>query len=217
MILAAGRNLRVVLTTARTYGLSAPKISSSRCSTPGCRFGTSVIPTTRDALAISFRHPSKQTISTCGTYQGNTSYCRNAIFSNLGEVDDRGYIYNLDRAGSGMTVLKLTGDAWKVVTASPITSPPMQPVPDAAAAKRRVGSHLLTEPVPSSFRKLGRVPPVAATRHNVRRAVIGCRTLGKLNEPAVRKAMAAKWALPAMAFTLVLDRGVVRLLCECHG
>ena len=72
---------------------------------------------------------NKNTISTCGTYQGNASYCRNAIFSDLGEVDDRGYIYNLDRAGSGMTVLKLTGDALKVVTAPPIKWPPMQPVP----------------------------------------------------------------------------------------
>jgi len=60
--------------------------------------------------------PNKNTISTCGTYQGNANYCRNAIFSDLGEVDDRGYIYNLDRAGSGMTVLKLTGDALAAVT-----------------------------------------------------------------------------------------------------
>jgi len=72
--------------------------------------------------------PNKNTICTKGTFQGNINYCRNAIFSDLGEVDDRGYIYNLDRAGSGMTVLKLTGDALKVVTAPPITSPPMQPV-----------------------------------------------------------------------------------------
>ena len=72
---------------------------------------------------------NKNTISTCGTYQGNATYCRNAIFSDSGEVDDRGYIYNLDRAGSGMTVLKLTGDALKVVTAPPIKWPPMQPVP----------------------------------------------------------------------------------------
>jgi hypothetical protein len=71
---------------------------------------------------------NNNTISTCGTYQGNTNYCRNAIFSDLGEVDDRGYIYNLDRAGSGMTVLKLTGDALKVVTAPPVTGPPVSPV-----------------------------------------------------------------------------------------
>ena len=66
---------------------------------------------------------NNNTISTCGTYQGNTNYCRNAIFSDLGEVDDRGYIYNLDRAGSGMTVLKLTGDALDAVTAPRLTTP----------------------------------------------------------------------------------------------
>jgi hypothetical protein len=67
--------------------------------------------------------PNRDTISTCGTYQSNTNYCRNAIFSDLGEVDDRGYIYNLDRAGSGLTVLKLTGDALDAVTAPHVSTP----------------------------------------------------------------------------------------------
>ena len=67
-------------------------------------------------VAYFIQAPNKNTISTCGSYQGNTNYCRNAIFSDLGEVDDRGYIYNLDRAGSGVTVLKLTGDALAAVT-----------------------------------------------------------------------------------------------------
>ena len=58
-------------------------------------------------VAYFIQAPNHYTDSTCGSYQGNTNYCRNAIFSDLGEVDDRGYIYNLDRAGSGMTVLKL--------------------------------------------------------------------------------------------------------------
>jgi hypothetical protein len=50
------------------------------------------------------------------TFQGNTNYCRNATFSDLGELDDRGYIYNMDRAGSGLTILQFTGDALDVVT-----------------------------------------------------------------------------------------------------
>ena len=66
-------------------------------------------------VAYFIQAPNKNTISTCGTYRGNTNYCRNATFSDLGEVDDRGYIYNLDRAGSGVTILQLTGDALKVV------------------------------------------------------------------------------------------------------
>jgi hypothetical protein len=31
------------------------------------------------------------------------------------EFDDRGYIYAADRAGTGVTILSLTGDALKVV------------------------------------------------------------------------------------------------------
>ena len=67
-------------------------------------------------VAYFIQAPNRNTQASCGTYQGNTNYCRKAIFSDLGEVDDRGYIYNLDRAGSGMTVLKLTGDALEAVT-----------------------------------------------------------------------------------------------------
>jgi hypothetical protein len=55
--------------------------------------------------------PNKNTHESCGSYQGNAHYCRKATFSDLGEVDDRGYIYNFDRAGSGLTILKLTGAA----------------------------------------------------------------------------------------------------------
>jgi hypothetical protein len=61
--------------------------------------------------------PNKNTQQTCGTFQGNAHYCRSATFSDLGELDDRGYIYNMDRAGSGLTILQLTGDALQVVTA----------------------------------------------------------------------------------------------------
>ena len=60
--------------------------------------------------------PNKNIQATCGTFQGNTNYCRNATFSDLGELDDRGYIYNMDRAGSGLTILQLTGDALEVVS-----------------------------------------------------------------------------------------------------
>ena len=67
-------------------------------------------------IAYFIQAPNKNTATSCGTYQGNTHYCRKATFSDLGEVDDRGYIYNLDRAGSGVTILQLTGDALQVVT-----------------------------------------------------------------------------------------------------
>ena len=62
-------------------------------------------------VAYFIQAPNKNTHENCGTYHGNQHYCRKATFSDLGEVDDRGYIYNFDRAGSGMTILKLTGEA----------------------------------------------------------------------------------------------------------
>ena len=67
-------------------------------------------------VAYFIQAPNKNTHTSCGTYQNNAKYCRKEVFSDLGEIDDRGYIYNLDRAGSGLTILQLTGDALKVVT-----------------------------------------------------------------------------------------------------
>ncbi len=65
-------------------------------------------------VAYFIQAPNGNTLVNCSST--NANYCRSATFSDLGEVDDRGYIYNLDRAGSGITILKLTGDAAKVVT-----------------------------------------------------------------------------------------------------
>jgi hypothetical protein len=72
-------------------------------------------------VAYFIQAPNQNTMMSCGTYPvpaqpGQQPYCRAATFSDLGEVDDRGYIYNMDRAGSGLTILQLTGDAAKVVT-----------------------------------------------------------------------------------------------------
>lgn len=68
-------------------------------------------------IAYFIQAPNKTTQTTCGTFEGKKPYCRKATFSDLGELDDRGYIYNMDRGGSGLTILKLTGDALKVVMA----------------------------------------------------------------------------------------------------
>jgi hypothetical protein len=70
-------------------------------------------------VAYFIQAPNKNTHTSCSTYRGNTHYCRKAVFSDLGEVDDRGYIYNFDRAGSGLTILRLTGDALKVASGQP--------------------------------------------------------------------------------------------------
>jgi len=65
-------------------------------------------------VAYFIQAPNQNTQVNCSST--NSSYCRAATFSDLGEVDDRGYIYNMDRAGSGITILKLTGAAAEVVT-----------------------------------------------------------------------------------------------------
>lgn len=65
-------------------------------------------------VAYFIQAPNKSTHESCGTYDGDAHHCRKATFSDLGEVDDRGYIYNFDRAGSGLTILKLTGPAAEV-------------------------------------------------------------------------------------------------------
>jgi hypothetical protein len=40
--------------------------------------------------------------------------CKVAIQTNNAEVDDRGYIYIVDRANTGMHILQLTGEARKI-------------------------------------------------------------------------------------------------------
>jgi hypothetical protein len=59
-------------------------------------------------VAYFIRAPSKNTRQSCGIYQGSTHYRRKATFSDLGEVDGRGCIYNLDRADSGLTTSGFT-------------------------------------------------------------------------------------------------------------
>ena len=46
-----------------------------------------------------------------GGRQGGEPRCKTAIQTNNVEVDDRGYIYIVDRANTGMHILELTGAA----------------------------------------------------------------------------------------------------------
>jgi hypothetical protein len=45
---------------------------------------------------------------------GPDRHCKIAIQTNNVEVDDRGYIYIVDRANTGMHILEVTGDARKL-------------------------------------------------------------------------------------------------------
>jgi hypothetical protein len=65
-------------------------------------------------IAYYIQAPNKNTIASCATIHG-VATCHNATMNDYVEFDDRGYIYAADRAGSGVTILSLTGDALKVV------------------------------------------------------------------------------------------------------
>jgi hypothetical protein len=65
-------------------------------------------------IAYYIQAPNKNTIASCSTIAGQST-CQNAAMNDYVEFDDRGYIYAADRAGSGVTILSLTGDAAKIV------------------------------------------------------------------------------------------------------
>ena len=52
----------------------------------------------------------------CGPYQGNPTVCRRVIQTNNVATDDRGYIYIVDRANTGLHILRLTGEALEIIT-----------------------------------------------------------------------------------------------------
>jgi hypothetical protein len=51
----------------------------------------------------------------CGPYQGNPNVCRRVIQTNNVATDDRGYIYIVDRADTGLHVLRLDGEAKAII------------------------------------------------------------------------------------------------------
>jgi hypothetical protein len=51
----------------------------------------------------------------CGPYKGNPNVCRPVVQTNNVASDDRGYIYIVDRADTGLHVLQLEGDAKKII------------------------------------------------------------------------------------------------------
>jgi len=51
----------------------------------------------------------------CGPYQGNPNVCRQVIQTNNVATDDRGFIYIVDRANTGLHILQLTGPAASII------------------------------------------------------------------------------------------------------
>lgn len=65
-------------------------------------------------IAYYIQAPNANTAASCSTISGVTN-CYNATMNDYVEYDDRGYIYAADRAGSGVTILSLTGEARKAI------------------------------------------------------------------------------------------------------
>jgi len=133
-----------ITTETRILGVSTwtvPEASGNFCSRGG-RFGTHSVNENMTpiyykrivfvshfnagARAVDVRDPyhpkeigyyipatTNKTIKTC-TGTGADRVCKDVIQTNNVEVDDRGYIYVVDRVGSGMDILQLTGAARKV-------------------------------------------------------------------------------------------------------
>jgi hypothetical protein len=57
---------------------------------------------------------TKSTDKRCITPDGGEERCKTAIQTNNVEVDDRGYIYAVDRANTGLHIVELTGEARKI-------------------------------------------------------------------------------------------------------
>ena len=77
---------------------------------PACARSTSAIPIIPRRSAISFRRSRQETDKRCVKVDGKER-CKIAIQTNNVETDDRGYIYIVDRANTGMHILELTGPA----------------------------------------------------------------------------------------------------------
>ena len=77
---------------------------------PACARSTSAIPIIRRRSAISFRSITDKTDKRCVPVDGKDR-CKVAIQTNNLETDDRGYIYIVDRANTGMHILEMTGPA----------------------------------------------------------------------------------------------------------
>ncbi len=59
--------------------------------------------------------PNANTIQNCATLPSGVVDCKNAVQTNNVELDDRGLIYLADRAGTGMHIVRLTGQAKALV------------------------------------------------------------------------------------------------------
>ena len=94
---------------------------SSRTSTPACALSMFAIRSIPKRSAITFR-PSPTRPTSAASAPAPTQHCKVAIQTNNVEVDDRGYIYIVDRANTGMHILELTGAARRLANSPTLRS-----------------------------------------------------------------------------------------------
>ena len=83
---------------------------SSPSSMPACARSTSAIPINPKEVGYFIPAITDKTDKRCVKVDGKDR-CKTAIQTNNVETDDRGYIYIVDRANTGMHILELTGGA----------------------------------------------------------------------------------------------------------
>ena len=77
---------------------------------PACGRSISAIPYSSEGDRLLYPADQRGDHARCIKVDGKDR-CKVAIQSNNVETDDRGYIYVVDRANTGMHILELTGDA----------------------------------------------------------------------------------------------------------
>ena len=106
---AAGASARIPRTRA-WRPCSIRSLPSRLGSMPACAPSTSAIPISPKEVGYFIPAITEATEKRCIKVDGQDR-CKTAIQSNNVETDDRGYIYVVDRANTGMHILELTGEA----------------------------------------------------------------------------------------------------------
>jgi len=66
-------------------------------------------------VAFFIPKPTGNTDFRCGTLNGVPNVCKQVIQTNNVDTDERGFIYIVDRANTGLHILELEGDAKKIL------------------------------------------------------------------------------------------------------
>jgi hypothetical protein len=107
---AKGARFGAHAVTEQIYAPYYGKVVSVSWFNAGVRVWDIRDPKNPKPVAYFIQAPTANTESSCSTINGVTN-CFNATMNDYVEYDDRGYIYAADRAGTGVTILTLTGEA----------------------------------------------------------------------------------------------------------